>query len=93
MSAFQIVPFVAYIAVAHPATYKITSKVLGSWIANSDGLATLPGVALHALVYVLLVSLLMRLLAPRASGFGHTTKTGMMGSSSYMGEKTGMGCN
>ena len=73
MSAFQIIPFVAYIAVAHPATYKMTSNVLGSWIANSDGLATLSGVALHAVVYVLLVSLLMTLLAPRASGFGHMT--------------------
>jgi hypothetical protein len=81
MSAFQIIPFVAYIAVASPATYKLTSKVLGSWIANSDGLATLSGVALHAVVYVLLVSLLMTLLTPRASGYGHM-------SSGYMASKT-----
>jgi hypothetical protein len=83
MSAFQIIPFVAYIAVASPATYKLTRGVLGNWIANSDGLATLSGVALHAVVYVLLVSLLMTLLTPRASGYGHMSSgyTHMMGQS------------
>jgi len=86
MSAFQVIPFVVYIAVAHPATYKLTSKVLGSWVASADGLATLKGVALHAVVYVLLVSLLMTLLTPRASGYGH-----MMGKSEYyMASKTPM---
>jgi hypothetical protein len=83
MSAFQVIPFVVYIAVAHPATYKLTSKVLGSWVASADGLATLKGVALHAVVYVLLVSLLMTLLTPRASGYGHMT-------SGYMHSKTPM---
>jgi len=69
MSAFQIIPFVAYVAVAHPATYKATRSVLGSWVASADGLATLPGVALHAVVFVLLASLLMRFIVPRASGY------------------------
>jgi hypothetical protein len=76
MSAFQIIPFVAYIAVAHPATYKATRGVLGNWVASADGLATLKGVALHAVVFVLLATLLMRFLAPRVSGYGH-----MMGKS------------
>jgi len=70
MSAFQIIPFLTYIAVAHPATYKATRGVLGSWVASADGLATLKGVALHAVVFVLLATLLMRFLAPRVSGFG-----------------------
>ena len=69
MSAFQIIPFVTYVAVAHPATYKLTRKVLGDWVANSEGLATLKGVALHAVVFVLLATLLMRFLVPRASGY------------------------
>lgn len=69
MSVFQVIPFVAYMAVAHPATYKLTRKVLGDWIANSEGLATLPGLALHAVVFVLLVSLLMNFIVPRASGY------------------------
>lgn len=82
MSVFQVIPFVAYMAVAHPATYKLTRKVLGDWIANSEGLATLPGLALHAVVFVLLVSLLMNFIAPRASGY-------MMGrSEGYMESKT-----
>jgi hypothetical protein len=65
MSAFQIIPFVAYIAVASPATYKLTRGVLGNWVASADGLATLKGVALHAVVFVLLATLLM----PLASGY------------------------
>ena len=69
MSAFQVIPFLAYIAVAHPATYKATRGVLGSWVASADGLATLKGVALHAVVFVLLATLLMRFLVPRASGY------------------------
>jgi len=77
MSVFQVIPFVAYVAVAHPATYKLTRKVLGDWIANSEGLATLPGLALHAVVFVLLVSLLMNYVVPRASGYasGMASKT------------------
>jgi hypothetical protein len=77
MSAFQIIPFVAYVAVAHPATYKATRGILGNWVASADGLATLKGVALHAVVFVLLVSLLMRFLVPRSSGYapGMASKT------------------
>lgn len=69
MSVFQVIPFLAYVAVAHPATYKLTNKFLGGWISNSEGLATLPGLALHAVVFVLLVSLLMNYVVPRASGY------------------------
>ena len=69
MSAFQVIPFVAYVAVAHPATYKATRSVLGNWVASADGLATLKGVALHAVVFVLLATLLMRLLVPLTSGY------------------------
>jgi hypothetical protein len=70
MSAFQVIPFLTYIAVAHPATYKATRGVMGSWVASADGLATLKGVALHAVVFVLLATLLMRFVVPRVSGFG-----------------------
>ena len=69
MSAFQVIPFLAYIAVAHPATYKATRGVLGSWVASADGLATTKGVAMHAVVFVLLATLLMRLLVPLSSGY------------------------
>lgn len=65
---FYVIPFLAYVLVAHPATYKAVRGVLGSWVANAEGLATVPGLLLHALVFVLLVGFLMRVL-PRISGF------------------------
>ena len=70
MSLNYLVPFVLYAAVASPATYKLTRRVAGSWIASADGLATVPGLLLHALVFVLVAGYLMRLLNPRASGYG-----------------------
>jgi hypothetical protein len=70
MSLNYLVPFVLYAVIASPATYKLTRRVAGSWIASAEGLATVPGLLLHALVFVLVVGYLMRLLNPRASGFG-----------------------
>lgn len=71
MSLNYLVPFVLYAVVASPATYKLTRRVAGSWIASAEGLATVPGLLLHALVFVLVAGYLMRLLNPRASGYGH----------------------
>jgi hypothetical protein len=65
---FYVIPFLAYALVANPATYKAVRGILGSWVANAEGLATFPGLLLHALVYVLLVGFLMRVL-PNVSGF------------------------
>ena len=58
----------AYVLVANPATYKAVRGVLGGWVANAEGLATFPGLLLHALVFVFLVGFLMRVI-PRISGF------------------------
>jgi len=71
MSLNYLVPFALYVAVASPATYKLTRGVAGSWIASADGLASFPGLLLHALVFVLIAGYLMRLLNPRTSGYGH----------------------
>jgi len=65
---FYVIPFLAYALVANPATYKAVRGILGIWVANAEGLATFPGILLHALVYVLLVGFLMRVL-PNVSGF------------------------
>lgn len=59
-----IVPFIAYIIFANPEVFKITRKA-GAWIASADGLPTMMGIALHALILVLVVSFFMR----RKSGF------------------------
>jgi hypothetical protein len=65
---FYIVPFLAYVLLAHPATYKTVRGILGNWVASAEGLATFPGLLLHALVFVFLVGWLMQVL-PRKSGF------------------------
>ena len=67
-SPFTIIPFVAYLIVANPATYKAVRSVAGGWVASAEGLPTMAGLALHALVLVLLVTLIMRFL-PKASKF------------------------
>jgi hypothetical protein len=59
-SAFTAIPFAAYLIVANPATYKAVRSVAGSWVASSEGLPTLAGLALHAVVLVLLVTAVMR---------------------------------
>jgi hypothetical protein len=66
--SFYVIPFLAYVLVANPATYKAVRGVVGNWAANAEGRATFPGLLLHALVFVLLVGLLMRVL-PLTSGF------------------------
>jgi hypothetical protein len=47
-----------FLLVIHPYTYKITQKLFGSLlgkIAESNGCPTTRGLALHTLVYILLV--------------------------------------
>lgn len=68
-SVYTILPFIVYVIVANPATYKAVRGVAGNWVAGADGLATTKGLLLHALVYVALVTMLMRLFVPRTSGF------------------------
>ena len=65
---FYVIPFLAYVLVANPATYKAVRGILGSWVASAEGLATFPGLLLHAAVFVALVGFLMRVV-PRISGF------------------------
>jgi len=81
MSAALLVTILTYVAVGHPATYKTTSGLLGSWVASSDGLPKIGGLFLHAIVFILLSGLLLTFLMPRKSGFtvsafGQTLKVG-----------------
>jgi hypothetical protein len=59
---------VVFFLVANPATFKIVRKVLGSWVASADGLATPAGLVLHAAVFVALAIFLPKALM-RASGY------------------------
>lgn len=60
--SFYVVPFVAYVLLAHPATYKTVRGIAGNWVASAEGLATFPGLLLHALVFIILVGWLMKVL-------------------------------
>lgn len=65
-SPFTMIPFVAYLIVANPATYKAVRGVAGGWVASAEGLPTMAGLALHAVVLVLLVTLIMRFLPSKS---------------------------
>lgn len=68
MSA-TLVPMATYVLVANPATYKFVRGILGNWVANADGVATLAGLVLHAFVYVLLTGFVLMFFMPRGSGY------------------------
>lgn len=56
-----IIPFIAFMILANPALFKVVRGVLGGWVASADGLATLPGLALHAAIFALIL--------PHVSGY------------------------
>ena len=66
---FYLLPLVAYLIVASPGTHKATRSVLGNWVSTPDGTAKLGGLLLHGVVFVLLVSLLMRLFPRSRSNY------------------------
>jgi hypothetical protein len=68
MSA-TLIPMATYVLVANPATYKFVRGILGNWVANADGVATLAGLVLHAFVYVFLTGRVLMMFMPRGSGY------------------------
>jgi hypothetical protein len=63
----KVIPALAFIAVSSPATYKATAGLLGKWVADAEGLPKMGGLILHAIVFIVLVTVLMRLIG-RSSG-------------------------
>jgi hypothetical protein len=57
-----------FFIVANPETFKITRKVLGSWVASGDGSSTVLGLVFHAFVFMLIVWGLMNLKRENADG-------------------------
>jgi hypothetical protein len=53
----MIVPLVTFVLVANPWAFRVTRQVFGDWVAGPEGLATIPGLLLHAIVFMLLVRL------------------------------------
>jgi hypothetical protein len=63
-----IIPILVFAGVASPAMFKLTSKILGKWVASQDGVATIPGLLLHGIVFVLIMTIL-RMFMVRSSGY------------------------
>jgi hypothetical protein len=59
---------VVFFLVANPSTFKIVRRLLGSWVASAEGLATPAGLVLHGAVFVGLAIFLPKALMG-ASGY------------------------
>ena len=55
----MFIKLLTFAVIASPFAFKTTRRVFGDWVAGPEGLATIPGLLLHALVYLLLVSFLL----------------------------------
>ena len=49
----MIIHIIFFMLLASPFMFRLTSGLLGSWIANSDGLPTIAGLFLHAIVFII----------------------------------------
>jgi hypothetical protein len=58
-----VVPFLTFVALASPQSFRATSGIFGPWVANTDGLPSIAGLCLHALVFLILSWLLSRVLS------------------------------
>jgi len=80
----KAIPFFVFFAVANPATFQLTRKVLGSWVAAADGLPTTAGLLLHALVFVLVAHFLWKLMGPKRSSYRLSSDMGEDSNALYM---------
>ena len=58
-----IAPFLTFVALASPQSFKATSGIFGPWVANSDGLPSIAGLCLHALVFLFFSWILVRVVS------------------------------
>ena len=63
----KLLPLALFFVVANPATFRLTSGLLGPWVADYSGKPTQFGVLLHALVYTILCSFLWKALYGNSS--------------------------
>lgn len=54
-----LIPLIAFMVLANPATFKAVRGVAGNWVANNTGLASNTGLLLHALIFVIVVGFIM----------------------------------
>ena len=75
-----IAPSLAFIIASNPETFRVSHKVLGSWVSSAEGIATPAGVLVHTLVLIALTVLfrfLLTMIAPQISfkAGGHQAAT------------------
>jgi uncharacterized membrane protein YhiD involved in acid resistance len=63
-----IVPGAAFMIASSPETFKLMRKVAGNWVSSAEGVATLPGLFLHTLFFLLVLWLVGKFM-PRMSGY------------------------
>jgi hypothetical protein len=69
-----LIPLIAFMIFANPATFMMVRGVAGNWVSNNMGRASTPGLLLHGVIFVLIVGLLMTQL--RSSSY--LTEDGMV---------------
>jgi len=72
----SIVTAAVFALVASPQVFKLTRSVAGGWVATSEGTAKIGGLILHAIVFVLLLRLAMRILKPKKSTYHRANNWG-----------------
>ena len=68
------ITFMGFMFFANPDTFKFVRKFLGDWVASADGLATLPGLALHAVFFMAVVGYYMRTRIAKGGSEHFTTR-------------------
>lgn len=68
-----IVSLLAFMIVASPFAFRTTSGILGPWVASPEGLATIKGLFLHAIVFIVL-SLILRFILVKSLVSHYTTR-------------------
>ena len=69
----SLLTILVFAALASPMSYR-TTRQLGSWIADFNGVPTVPGLLLHGLVFVIVMAVLSVLFGRRS---GYLTAGGM----------------
>ena len=54
-----LIPLIAFMIFANPATFMMVRGVAGNWVSNNMGRASNAGLLLHAVIFVLIVGFLM----------------------------------
>lgn len=62
-----VVPFITFVALASPRAFKTTSGIIGPWVANTEGVPSVAGLCIHALVFLFLSWLLTRVVSTYGS--------------------------